>query len=131
PNLYKRSYLEKAQRSHSILISEISKRACAISLGKFIYHGNDKDKQIRYKFYIEKKIYLEHLRKDPLKNNSFELLGPKKRTSQIVALNNLKSKQKVEYVLFILQNFRKDFIPTSERERERDREHLKALHRIC
>ncbi|KFQ17628.1 Src kinase-associated phosphoprotein 1, partial [Merops nubicus] len=81
-NILKQGYLEKRSREHSFFGSEWQKRWCVLNRKTFFYYANEKSKQPKGNFSIERYSARRafHLRKDSRKSCCFELSCPGKRT---------------------------------------------------
>ncbi|RLV71581.1 hypothetical protein DV515_00017306, partial [Chloebia gouldiae] len=81
-NILKQGYLEKRSREPSFFGSEWHKRWCVLTQRNFLYYTNEKSKQPKGSFPIER--YQAHLdsqlRKDSRKKCCFQLLCPGKRS---------------------------------------------------
>ncbi|KFO62853.1 Src kinase-associated phosphoprotein 1, partial [Corvus brachyrhynchos] len=81
-NILKQGYLEKRSREPSFFGSEWHKRWCVLTQRNFFYYANEKSKQPKGSFPIERyqARLASQLRKDSRKKCCFELLCPGKRS---------------------------------------------------
>ncbi|NXN04987.1 SKAP1 protein, partial [Sylvia borin] len=84
-NILKQGYLEKRSREPSFFSSEWHKRWCVLTQRNFLYYANEKSKQPKGSFPIERyQARLDsQLRKDSRKKCCFQLLCPGKRSYEV------------------------------------------------
>ncbi|XP_077644521.1 src kinase-associated phosphoprotein 1 [Lonchura striata] len=125
-NILKQGYLEKRSREPSFFGSEWHKRWCVLTQRNFLYYANEKSKQPKGSFPIER--YQAHLdsqlRKDSRKNCCFQLLCPGKRSYEFTAPSPAEAQDWVEQIQFLLKDLSSLTIPCDEEEEEEEEEEL-------
>ncbi|NXQ52234.1 SKAP1 protein, partial [Anthoscopus minutus] len=128
-NILKQGYLEKRSREPSFFGSEWHKRWCVLTRRNFLYYANEKSKQPKGSFPIER--YQAHLdpqlRKDSRKKCSFQLLCPGKRSYEFTAPSPAEAQDWVEQIQFLLRDLSSLTIPCDEDEDEEEEEEEEEL----
>ncbi|NWI37372.1 SKAP1 protein, partial [Picathartes gymnocephalus] len=123
-NILKQGYLEKRSREPSFFGSEWHKRWCVLTQRNFLYYTNEKSKQPKGSFPIER--YQAHLdsqlRKDSRKKCCFRLLCPGKRSYEFTAPSPAEAQDWVEQIRFLLRDLSSLTIPCDEDEEEDEEE---------
>ncbi|XP_041258289.1 src kinase-associated phosphoprotein 1 [Onychostruthus taczanowskii] len=123
-NILKQGYLEKRSREPSFFGSEWHKRWCVLTQRNFLYYANEKSKQPKGSFPIER--YQAHLdsqlRKDSRKKCCFQLLCPGKRSYEFTAPSPAEAQDWVEQIQFLLRDLSSLTIPCDEDEEEEEEE---------
>ncbi|NXB70566.1 SKAP1 protein, partial [Donacobius atricapilla] len=104
-NILKQGYLEKRSREPSFFGSEWHKRWCVLTQRNFLYYANEKSKQPKGSFPIERyRARLDsQLRKDSRKKCCFQLLCPGKRSYEFTAPSPAEAQDWVEQIQFLLR----------------------------
>ncbi|NXP17622.1 SKAP1 protein, partial [Scytalopus superciliaris] len=123
-NILKQGYLEKRSRDHSFFGSEWQKRWCVLNKKTFYYYANEKSKQPKGTFCIERYSarLVSHLRKDARKRCCFELTCPGKRTYEFTAPSPAEAEDWVDQIQFLLKDLSSLTIPCEEEEEEEEEE---------
>ncbi|NXG14227.1 SKAP1 protein, partial [Grallaria varia] len=123
-NILKQGYLEKRSREHSFFGSEWQKRWCVLNRRTFYYYANEKSKQPKGTFPIERcsARLVSHLRKDSRKKCCFELTCPGKRTYEFTAPSPAEAEDWVDQIQFLLKDLSSLTIPCEEEEEEEEKE---------
>ncbi|NXX55891.1 SKAP1 protein, partial [Scopus umbretta] len=119
-NILKQGYLEKRSREHSFFGSEWQKRWCVLNKRTFYYYANEKSKQPKGTFSIERYSarLAFHLRKDSRKKCCFELICPGKRTYEFTAPSPAEAEDWVDQIQFLLKDLSSLTIPYDEEDQE-------------
>ncbi|NWW21404.1 SKAP1 protein, partial [Falcunculus frontatus] len=125
-NILKQGYLEKRSREPSFFGSEWHKRWCVLTQRNFFYYANEKSKQPKGSFPIERyqPRLASQLRKDSRKKCCFELLCPGKRSYEFTAPSVAEAEDWVEQIRFLLKDLSSLTIPCDEDEEEEEEEEL-------
>ncbi|XP_038019359.1 src kinase-associated phosphoprotein 1 [Motacilla alba alba] len=123
-NILKQGYLEKRSREPSFFGSEWHKRWCVLTQRNFLYYANEKSKQPKGSFPIERYQARLHsqLRKDSRKKCCFQLLCPGKRSYEFTAPSPAEAQDWVEQIQFLLRDLSSLTIPCDEDEEEEEEE---------
>uniref|UniRef100_A0A8C3QMC9 Src kinase-associated phosphoprotein 1 n=1 Tax=Cyanoderma ruficeps TaxID=181631 RepID=A0A8C3QMC9_9PASS len=123
-NILKQGYLEKRSREPSFFGSEWHKRWCVLTQRNFLYYANEKSKQPKGSFPIERyQARLDsQLRKDSRKICCFQLLCPGKRSYEFTAPSPAEAQDWVEQIRFLLRDLSSLTIPCDEDEEEEEEE---------
>ncbi|NXD31828.1 SKAP1 protein, partial [Spelaeornis formosus] len=115
-NILKQGYLEKRSREPSFFSSEWHRRWCVLTQRNFLYYANEKSKQPRGSFPIERcQARLDpQLRKDSRKKCCFQLLCPGKRSYEFMAPSAAEAQDWVEQIRFLLRDLSSLTIPCEE-----------------
>ncbi|NXP98932.1 SKAP1 protein, partial [Vidua macroura] len=128
-NILKQGYLEKRSREPSFFGSEWHKRWCVLTQRNFLYYANEKSKQPKGSFPIER--YQAHLdsqlRKDSRKKCCFQLFCPGKRSYEFTAPSPAEAQDWVEQIQFLLKDLSSLTIPYDEDEEEEEEEEEEEL----
>ncbi|NXD46485.1 SKAP1 protein, partial [Copsychus sechellarum] len=121
-NILKQGYLEKRSREPSFFGSEWQKRWCVLTQRNFLYYANEKSKNPKGSFPIERyQAYLDsQLRKDSRKKCCFQLLCPGKRSYEFTAASPAEAQDWVEQIRFLLKDLSSLTIPCDEDEEEEE-----------
>ncbi|TRZ10094.1 hypothetical protein HGM15179_017015 [Zosterops borbonicus] len=123
-NILKQGYLEKRSREPSFFSSEWHKRWCVLTQRNFLYYANEKSKQPKGSFPIERyQARLDpQLRKDSWKKCCFQLLCPGKRSYEFTAPSPAEAQDWVEQIQFLLRDLSSLTIPCDEDEEDEEEE---------
>ncbi|NXH64926.1 SKAP1 protein, partial [Rhabdornis inornatus] len=123
-NILKQGYLEKRSREPSFFGSEWHKRWCILTQRNFLYYANERSKQPKGSFPIERyQARLDsQLRKDSRKKCCFQLLCPGKRSYEFTAPSPAEAQDWVEQIQFLLKDLSSLTIPCDEDEEEEEDE---------
>ncbi|NXI32068.1 SKAP1 protein, partial [Sterrhoptilus dennistouni] len=123
-NILKQGYLEKRSREPSFFSSEWHKRWCVLTQRNFLYYANEKSKQPKGSFPIERyQARLDsQLRKDSRKKCCFQLLCPGKRSYEFTAPSPAEAQDWVEQIQFLLRDLSSLTIPCDEDEEDEEEE---------
>ncbi|NWS80328.1 SKAP1 protein, partial [Toxostoma redivivum] len=123
-NILKQGYLEKRSREPSFFGSEWHKRWCVLTQRNFLYYANERSKQPKGSFPIERyQARLDsQLRKDSRKKCCFQLLCPGKRSYEFTAPSPAEAQDWVEQIQFLLKDLSSLTIPCDEDEEEEEDE---------
>ncbi|NXR67987.1 SKAP1 protein, partial [Rhadina sibilatrix] len=123
-NILKQGYLEKRSREPSFFGSEWHKRWCVLTQRGFLYYANEKSKQPKGSFPIERcQAHLDsQLRKDSRKKCCFQLLCSGKRSYEFTAPSPAEAQDWVEQIQFLLKDLSSLIIPCEDEEEEKEEE---------
>ncbi|NXO24505.1 SKAP1 protein, partial [Cisticola juncidis] len=123
-NILKQGYLEKRSREPSFFGSEWHKRWCVLTQRDFLYYANERSKQPKGSFPIERyQACLDsQLRKDSRKKSCFRLFCPGKRSYEFTAPSPAEAQDWVEQIRFLLRDLSSLTIPCEEDEEEEEEE---------
>ncbi|XP_014748451.1 PREDICTED: src kinase-associated phosphoprotein 1 [Sturnus vulgaris] len=123
-NILKQGYLEKRSREPSFFGSEWHKRWCVLTQRNFLYYANERSKQPKGSFPIERyQARLDsQLRKDSRKKCCFQLVCPGKRSYEFTAPSLAEAQDWVEQIQFLLKDLSSLTIPCDEEEEEEEEE---------
>ncbi|XP_063281283.1 src kinase-associated phosphoprotein 1 [Prinia subflava] len=123
-NILKQGYLEKRSREPSFFGSEWHKRWCVLTQREFLYYANERSKQPKGSFPIERyQACLDsQLRKDSRKKCCFQLFCPGKRSYEFTAPSPAEAQDWVEQIRFLLRDLSSLTIPCEEEEEEEEEE---------